>query len=70
MIDEKYKCPSCGVKFIEHVGVVGTCAKLIETQARLDEAVKLLSEAEQNLTEFSNNNLIENIQIFLAEVGR
>lgn len=70
MIDEKDKCPSCGKLYIMHDGIIRTCAELIETKARLDEAVKLLSEAEQNLTEFSNGNLIESIQMFLAGGGK
>lgn len=59
MIDEKDKCPSCDKCYIEHLGIIGTCAKLIETQARLDEAVNLLSEARKALGDCSIRTVVD-----------
>lgn len=30
------KCPSCGVPYILHLGLIGTCADLQETREELD----------------------------------
>jgi len=42
MIDEQAKCDSCQVPLIEHLGVVGTCARLQEALLLLDEARKTI----------------------------
>jgi len=42
MIDESEICKSCGKRFIEHVGVIGTCAKLQQAIKLLDEARKAI----------------------------
>jgi hypothetical protein len=35
-------CPSCGIPYRDHMGLHGTCKQLIESQARLTSAMKLI----------------------------
>ena len=37
MSDEPAKCPSCGVPFEDHLGLIGTCAKLVKLRRQLAE---------------------------------
>jgi hypothetical protein len=75
MIDEKDKCPSCDKFYIEHLGIIGTCAELIAAQARLDEAVLLLAEARITIqysglfTVEQSASVTDKIRAFLAEGG-
>lgn len=42
-------CPSCGVSFIRHVGLTGTCARVQELEKRvreLEQELKAHREAE------------------------
>lgn len=33
------RCPSCGVPFAEHLGLVGTCQQLTELRKRIANAI-------------------------------
>ena len=34
------KCESCGVEFENHLGIIGTCAKLIKVEAEVEQLRK------------------------------
>lgn len=48
-------CPSCGIPYRDHMGLHGTCEQLIESQARLASAMKLLT-------------LIQGVQIHMGKL--
>jgi len=45
-------CPSCGVAYIDHLGLIGTCSRVIE----LEVEVRLLREELNQLNEEKNND--------------
>lgn len=38
MSDERDRCPSCGLLYTQHLGLVGTCAAKLEYRARMARA--------------------------------
>ena len=42
----KQTCPSCLVPYIEHLGLIGTCANLIQTKKEFQDFVMELVEME------------------------
>lgn len=38
------KCPSCGVEFIQHLGITGTCARVQELEKRVRELEQELKD--------------------------
>lgn len=59
--DEPYhpsRCQSCGVPFVDHVGLIGTCEKLLAAQ---QENVKL-REALSGLIGYASSVDVDNVQ--------
>jgi hypothetical protein len=53
------KCKSCGVPLVKHLGLTGTCAKLIEVTAerdRLNHYVTTLMKTVETLETIINSN--------------
>jgi hypothetical protein len=71
MIDE-LKCPSCGVPYDAHLGLIGTCAELQRLRAALDDLAKRIlqrrdEKADYPETEFGKaQGLDEALEIITA----
>lgn len=39
--EDEFKCESCGVPFVKHLGIIGTCAELILARSRYEKLRKL-----------------------------
>lgn len=53
MTDQETTCPSCGVPFVEHLGLVGACRErmdLIGEVLRLKKKIRKLEAKEQRRT--------------------
>ena len=44
---EKPKCPSCGVPYMDHLGLTGTCAKLKSSEKAVRELLNVLVKIDE-----------------------
>ena len=64
MIDERDKCPSCNIQYIEHVGIIGTCADLREAIGLIKATLAAL-----DLYGIDEDDIHVGLRDFLAKVG-
>ena len=48
----KNKCPSCGVPYIEHLGLIGTCEELQIYKMLLMTAIKMIKADRKELKKY------------------
>lgn len=53
------KCPSCGVKWVEHLGIEGTCNKLQEVRSELSDIYNLICYNEDKDLNSVYNRIME-----------
>jgi len=61
-------CPSCGVPWVDHLGMTGTCAKLREATRTLRTLKTILSSAEGD--DVAARQAVEIIDVTLERVER
>lgn len=61
MKDGFVKCKSCGIEMIDHLGIEGTCKKLVDRTAELAEALIELDIAVEALELLDENRYNENM---------
>ena len=49
MPDDIPTCPSCGVPYADHLGLIGTCARVRELEAECDEALAKYADTLRDL---------------------
>jgi len=53
----KQNCPSCGIQYVQHNGLIGTCAELQRAKLKIERLEKVLSDYRNEQLKFNKREV-------------
>jgi hypothetical protein len=63
------RCQSCNVPLVNHLGLFGTCAELIEARKRCEELAAKVFERGVIILQLSDNLIVKDVEIRKLKEG-
>lgn len=51
--DNPPRCPSCKIPYIQHLGLIGTCEKLLKVEKRIKKLEEIIIKMKNDVTNFN-----------------
>jgi len=54
---DEQNCPSCGIQYVQHNGLIGTCAELQRAKLKIERLEKVLSDYRNEQLKFNKREV-------------